>query len=231
LESAVVIGLLGGVASGKSTVARLLADAGAARLDADDVARRVLDEPPVVDALVARHGASLLAAGSGPRRAIDRAALARLAFRRPEVLSHLESLVHPRVVAELTRRLRELSGVVPAIVLDVPLLLEKGELAGACDLLLFVECPAPERRRRVRTARGWDEGELARREAHQLTTEEKRRRADVVLVNDGDEARLREQTERWIATSGGFAGLARAARLARAAKAKRTDSGDGRDRS
>lgn len=204
-----VIGLLGGIASGKSRVAALLAEAGASVLDADALARAALDEPEVVAALRSRHGDSILDAD---RRAIDRAALARATFGRPEHLSHLESLVHPRVRERLLAALGELTAArVPAIVLDVPLLLENGALARRCDLLLFVECSAPKRRKRAMAARGWDEHEIERRESHQLPLSEKRRRADVVLRNEGSDAELRRTVGEWLARAGGFAGLARGA--------------------
>ncbi len=206
-----VIGLIGGIASGKSSVARLLAEQGAVILDADAEARAALDEPDVVEALVARHGASIR---SGDGRTLDRAAVARATFGHPEHLSHLEGLVHPRVrerlAGALADRLRR--GDVPAVVLDVPLLLESSPLAAECDLLLFVESPPSERRKRAMARRGWTSEEVARREAHQIAPEEKRRRADVVLANDGDEAQLRRNLLAWLAAAGGFDAIPRRAR-------------------
>jgi dephospho-CoA kinase len=210
----IVIGLLGGVASGKSCVATLLAELGATVLDADAIARKLLDEADVRAELVARFGASIVVprdAAGGPAGSIDRSALARATFGHPEELADLERLLHPRVRAELSRRLAGhlASGDVPAVVLDVPLLLESSPLAERCDLLLYVESPAAERRRRVVELRGWEGDELARREAHQLPAEEKRRRADLVLRNDGTLAHLREQVHGWLTAAGGFAGLPR----------------------
>jgi dephospho-CoA kinase len=207
-----VIGLLGGIASGKSSAARVLSEQGAALLDADEEARAALADPAIRDALADRHGRTILAADGS----IDRAALARAVFGRPEHLSHLEALVHPVVRERLGRRVDELvlRRDLPAVVLDVPLLLEEADagkrpLAARCDLLLFVESPAPERRRRAMARRGWDGDELARREAHQLAPEEKRQRADVVIRNDGSEAQLRERLLEWLASAGGFARIPR----------------------
>jgi dephospho-CoA kinase len=204
----VVIGLIGGIASGNSSVARVLAERGAAVLDADAEVRVVLEDPALVAALVARHGRELLAADG---RSLDRAAVARATFGHPEHLSHLEGLVHPRVRERLAERLAAhlRRRDVPAVVLDVPLLLESSPLADRCDLLLFVESPAPERRQRAMARRGWTGEEVARREAHQLAPEEKRRRADVVLSNDGDEAQLREKVLAWLAAAGGFEAIPR----------------------
>jgi dephospho-CoA kinase len=205
-----VLGLLGGIASGKSTVAAALRERGAAVLDADEEARAALEDPALVEKLVARHGRSILAADG---RSIDRAALARATFDHPEHVSHLEALVHPRVRERLDRRLRRHleRADVPVVVLDVPLLLEASDLARRCDLLLFVESPAPERRKRAMARRGWTGDELDRREARQLAPEEKRRRADVVLVNDGSEAELRRKVLEWLAAAGGFEALPRRA--------------------
>lgn len=210
MKRPIVIGLVGGVASGKSSVAATLAELGAAVLDADAIARRLLDDPPIRAKLLQRFGPSI-AAGGNPSGAIDRAALGRATFGHPEALAYLEGLIHPGVREELTRGLaRHLAeGLVPAVVLDVPLLLEASPLAERCDLLVHVESPPAERRRRVVDLRGWDGVELARREAHQLPPDEKRRRADLVLRNDGTLASLRERVRHWIEAAGGFAGLPR----------------------
>jgi dephospho-CoA kinase len=211
MKRPVVIGLLGGVASGKSCVASLLAELGAAVVDADAIARKLLHEPDVRRSLVQRFGATILTSGE-PSGAIDRAALARRTFGHPEELADLEALLHPRIRQELALQLaRHLAGDgVPAVVLDVPLLLESSPLAEQCDLLVHVESPTAERRRRVVELRGWEGDELARREIHQLPAEEKRRR---VLGNDGTLAQLREKVHEWIRAAGGFAGLPRRSRL------------------
>jgi len=204
-----VIGLLGAIAGGKSSAARILAALGAAVVDADAAAHAELADRGVIRALVARHGRALLR----PDGTIDRAALARKTFGDPEALSHLERLVHPRVRARLERRLAALlrERHLPAVVLDVPLLLESSPLARRCDLLLYIESSAPERRRRARARRGWSAGELARRDAHQLSPVAKRRRADVVIRNDGTEAKLRRTILEWLASAGGFTAIPRRA--------------------
>ncbi len=204
----VVIGLLGGIASGKSSVAAALARRGAAVLDADAVARRSLAEPAVIAAIVARHGPSLLAADGA---SIDRPALARATFGNPDHLRHLEELLHPLVCRELVTDLDRLlhSPDVPAVVLDVPLLLESGPFADRCDLLLFVDSRPDQRAQRAATNRGWSSGEIERREAHQISLVEKRRRADVVVRNEGSEVELQQQVWQWLASAGGFSALPR----------------------
>lgn len=209
----VVIGLLGGIASGKSLARRVLTAAGAAAVDADTLAHAVLAEPEVRRALIERHGPAILRtepAGGGPP-ALDRAALAAIVFANRDHLAHLESLVHPRV----SRRLRQqveahlAATDLPAVVLDVPLLLEQGASVELCDLLLFVDAPFALRARRVAEHRGWTAAELERREKCQLELGEKQRRADVVFDNSASEADLERTILRWLSQSGGFAGLPR----------------------
>ena len=183
-----VVGLLGGVASGKSAVARLFREAGAVVLDADAWARRELEKPETRAALEARLGPGLV----GPGGKVDRKALAELVFRSPRARRILEELIHPPVLARLRARLAELRrrpGTL--VVLDVPLLLETG-LDALCDHLVFLETSPQERERRAR-ARGWPPGERERREKTQLPLETKRARADYILNNSGSLDETRKQ--------------------------------------
>jgi len=190
-----VIGVLGGIASGKSTVAALLAGPDGLVLSADRIAHEVLASPPVVERLRERFGEEVLDASGAP----DREALARRVFDPVEGPAHrraLEGWTHPRVRATISRRLEEARAAgTPRIVLDVPLLLENDAEHGwveACDVLVFVDVPLEERRRRA-AERGWSRGDLERREAAQLPLDQKRARADHVLRNDGDRATLEER--------------------------------------
>lgn len=188
---ALVIGVLGGIASGKSEVARALAGARGEVLDADALARAALGSTEVRERLVARFGeAALTSAGE-----VDRAHLARRVFTDSAARRELESWVHPRVRAGLRRRLEaaRARGATP-IVLDVPLLLENDSehhLVAECDALVFVEAAPQQRESRAAAARGWPAGEVARRETVQLPLETKRARADFVLVNTGELEALR----------------------------------------
>ncbi|GIW73333.1 MAG: dephospho-CoA kinase [Planctomycetota bacterium] len=190
-----VVGLLGGIASGKSEVARRLAARGAEVLDADRLAHAELDRPEVRERLRAEFGPGIFdAAGE-----LDRRELSRVVFADPARLRRLEQIVHPGVLAAIAGRLAALAAPAPArrrvAVLDVPLLLESGMAAG-CDELLFVHAPPAARRARAR-ARGWDEAELGRREAHQADLERKRAAATWVVDNTGSLAELDEQLERF----------------------------------
>ena len=164
-----VIGIVGRMAAGKSTVARRLAERGAVVLDADALAHEVLDEPEVRGAVVARVGPDVLGADGRVRRA----ALARHVFgpalAQAAALSDLEAIVHPRVRARLDARLAELRAAEAAdgrprvAVLDVPLLVQAG-WAAACDLVVVVECPDAVRHERL-AARGIGPAERRAREA------------------------------------------------------------------
>jgi dephospho-CoA kinase len=191
-----VIGVLGGIASGKSAAARLLAGPRGVVLDADAAARAVLEEPRTATWLRERFGPGVLDAGGRP----DREALARVVFDDPAARRDLEGWIHPAVRERIRRGLDEAraAGRSP-IVLDVPLLLENDAdhgLAGECDFLVFIETDPDQRDRRAQERRGWAPGEVARRERLQIPLEEKRRRARHVVENRAGlpelEASLRE---------------------------------------
>lgn len=185
-----VLGVLGGIASGKSAVARLLAGPEGVVIDADQLAREVLETAPVPAQVARELGADLLR----PDGALDRAQLARRVFDDPAARRKLESLTHPRVRARVRGLLDEARARgAPRIVLDVPLLLENdGQhgLVAECDALVFVDADVRAREARAQASRGWAPGEVARREAAQMPLETKRERADHVLRNAGGLAEL-----------------------------------------
>jgi len=191
-----VIGVLGGIASGKSAVARLLAAEDGAVIDADAIAREVLDSPSVRAALARAFGPAVLA----PDGSADREALAKrvLASRRDNEL--LESFTHPPIRARIRAAVDAArSRNARLIALDVPLLLEnegRHGLVELCDALVFVDAPPAAREARARAARAWPAGEVARREAAQLALSEKRARADYIIENHTDMADLERAFER-----------------------------------
>jgi dephospho-CoA kinase len=190
--ASLVIGVLGGIASGKSAVARLLAGPQGLCLSADAIAQEVLDSPAVLERVRARFGDEAIGADGKA----DRVHLARRVFAPggAALRSELESWTHPAVrdrILELSSAAR--TAGVPRIVLDVPLLLENDAqhgLARLCDVLVFVEANEAERDRRARSERGWSSGEVARREALQLPLTHKKQRAHHVIVNDRGLAEL-----------------------------------------
>jgi len=171
-----VIGLLGGIAAGKTAVAGMLARLGARVISADAIGHAVLAEPGTRQRIVARWGAEVLDAAGR----VDRGKLARRAFAGAAEHAALEAITHPAILEELRRQVAAARAASPpAIVVDAPLLMEAG-LDAACDVLVFVECPEELREARARE-RGWDAAELARRQRLQQPLEAKRARARFVI--------------------------------------------------
>jgi dephospho-CoA kinase len=185
------IGLTGGIGSGKSTVSALLAARGAVVIDADRIAREVVEPGTAgLAAVVEAFGAGVLT-GDG---SLDRPALAAVVFADPEARKRLDGIVHPLVRA----RSAELAAAAPddaVVVHDVPLLVETGQ-AGAYDLVLVVQA-APEIRVDRLVRRGLTEEDARARIAVQATDEQRRAAADVVLVNDGTPEDLAGQVDRF----------------------------------
>ncbi|NQT87733.1 dephospho-CoA kinase [bacterium] len=172
-----VIGLLGGVAAGKSTVAGMFAELGATVIDADAIAHAVLDRPETRERIVARWGADVI----GEDGKVDREALGHRIFIDAQDVAALEAMTHPAIVAATRQQVLDARGSddAVAVVVNAPLLLE-AELDDLCDLLVFIDCPTSVRLARVRE-RGWDEGELERRESHQHPLQTKREVAHRIL--------------------------------------------------
>jgi dephospho-CoA kinase len=185
------IGLVGGVASGKSLAAKMLVELGAGLLDADRTGHAVLAEDAEVhQALHERWGDAVFAADGS----VDRAAVARRVFADDDTAKadreFLEGLLHPRI----RRRLEALRNQYaaenkPAVVLDAPVLLEAG-WGPMCDLLLMIDASRDVRLQRARQ-RGWSEAEFDRREAAQWPVDAKRRASHFLISNDGTEDQLR----------------------------------------
>ncbi len=189
-EEVRVIGLMGGVAAGKSVVAGLLAERGCHVLDADRVARSVLDRPELRATLLEMFGPKVETSD----KTLDRSYIADQVFQQPDLRTALERLVHPEIRAALLGDLERALVRGECVVLDVPLLLEKG-LIERCDLVIFVDVRDSVRRARA-LARGLSAEDWARREAAQAPLRQKRARADVVIDNSGSPAATRIQLDR-----------------------------------
>jgi dephospho-CoA kinase len=192
-----VIGLTGGIGSGKSTVSAMLAERGAVVVDADAIVRE-LQQPgtPVFDAMVERFGREIVAADG----TLDRAAVADRVFDDPAALADLNAIVHPAVGAEIARRLEELAPTDAVVVLDVPLLVESKNPYPVAGLLVVDVDPEVAVRRLVEH-RGMREADVRARMARQASREERLARADHVIDNSGtldDLAREVEEAWAWI---------------------------------
>jgi len=178
-SSVPVIGLLGGIGAGKSLVASQFAELGCEVVDADRIAHAVLDDQAVKEAIRRRFGDAVFGPGGG----VDRRRLGERVFDHPEDREALEQIVHPEICRRLRRAVETArAGAAPAVVLDAPLILEKG-LDNLCDLMVYIRAPAEIRERRVGQVRGWDPSEIARREVSQVPLKIKRDRADYIVDN------------------------------------------------
>jgi dephospho-CoA kinase len=177
-----LVGLTGGIGAGKSTVARLLTERGAVVLDADQVARDVVEPgQPALDALVEEFGPEILDADGR----LDRPALAAKAFATPESRAALEAITHPAIHAEFGRRMTE-APPDAIVVMDVPLLVESNTAAErGYEVVIVVEAPRELRLDRLEE-RGLDRADAEARMAAQATDEERRAVATHVIDNTGD---------------------------------------------
>jgi len=192
-SSPMVIGLTGGIAAGKSTVARMFAELGAEVIDADAIAHEALRLPEMVKKLRAEWGDEVV----GRDGVLDRAGIAEMVFRDPEKLRRLNEWVHPRTLTEMRVRLEQLISDcnTPLIVIDAPLLVE-AEIENWCDAILFVATDEERRAARAGATRAWSGDELARREGAQVSLEEKRRRAAAIIDNNQSTDETRSQVRR-----------------------------------
>jgi dephospho-CoA kinase len=185
------VGLTGGIGAGKSTVATALSRLGAVVVDADQLARRVVEPgSPGLDAVLAAFGSGVLAADGS----LDRGALGRLVFSDDAARSRLNAILHPRI-AELTAREVAIAPPDAVVVHDVPLLVENG-LGPGYQLVLVVAAPIDERVRRLVHERGMDEQEARARIAAQADDAARAAAADVLLDNGGERNELLQAVER-----------------------------------
>ena len=175
-----VVGLAGGIGSGKSTVAGMLRKLGASVLDADAMVHELLRQDRIIRKVVRRFGKEVLDSRGG----IDRGKLAKAAFASRRNIRDLEGILHPPVIDAVKRRTQALrrSKRRCVVVIDAPLLFEAG-LDRLCDEIVFVHVPKHERLRRLRKMRGWSRERLKRSEKHQKTLDYKRKNADRVIRN------------------------------------------------
>jgi dephospho-CoA kinase len=198
-----VVGVVGGIASGKSFITEQLKRQGAVVISADQLAHEVLRFPEIKNA-VREHWGERVFSGDGE---VNRQALGQIVFSPPpdgpRELKILEQLTHPRIatiIREQMEALRE-QATATAVVLDVPLLIESG-WNKFCDRIMYVDAPRELRVARA-AARGWTEEDFARREATQESLETKRKLADVVIDNSGSPESAQAQIEHFWRSLGG----------------------------
>lgn len=186
-----IVGLTGGIGSGKSTVARFFAEQGVPVVDADRIAREVVE--PGTDGLaelVREFGSNVL----GPDGRLDRAALGKRVFEDPEARKRLEAILHPRIAQASMARFAELArDGHPYAIYEAALLVENGSYR-MMNALVVVTASEATQLARVRARDGLDEAAARARIAAQLPLADKVRVADYVIENDGDLERTRERT-------------------------------------
>ena len=204
-RSVLLVGLTGGIGSGKSTVSAMLAERGAVIIDADALVRS-LQQPgmPVFDAMVERFGPSIVAADG----TLDRAAVAGIVFTDEQARKDLEAIVHPAVGAEMIRLLGEQAGTDHIVIYDVPLLVESGKKGYGAVVVVDVDPEVAVQR--LVTSRGMDEADARNRIANQVPREERVAIADRVLDNSGTVEALAAQVDdlwEWLQKREGESGV------------------------
>ena len=195
----IVIGLTGGIGSGKTYVGARLVERGAVLIDADLLAREVVEPGrPAYGRVVERFGAEVVA----PDGKLDRAAIAAIVFNDAQALADLNAIVHPEVGVEIAARLATESAGDHVVVLDIPLLVEAGNTDRyPFDGVLVVDAPLDLVLDRLVSVRGMDRADAEARIANQASREERIRAADFVIMNMGSFEELDEMVARawaWI---------------------------------
>lgn len=175
-----VIGILGGIGSGKSTVAAEFAKLGCGLIDADEIAHKLLEKKYVKEKIIALFGPVLDSAGK-----IDRKKLAEIVFVDADKLASLTKILHPFVLARTEQLINQYNqeNQVKAIVLDMPLLIEVG-WEKRCDRLIFVDCERPLRVQRMREMGLFDENKIKIRENFQISLDNKAAIAENTINNN-----------------------------------------------
>lgn len=189
----ILVGLTGGIGSGKSTVSAQLAERGAVIVDADAIARE-LQEPgmPLLGVLAERFGAEILREDGS----LDRAALAAKAFTDPEELKALNAIVHPAIGAEIRRRIDEQAPSDRVVILDVALMVENdGRRRYGVDQVIVVDTPVDVAVERLVRYRGFDEADARARISRQATREQRREIANRIVDNGGTPDELAAQID------------------------------------
>ncbi|MDP1567157.1 MAG: dephospho-CoA kinase [Polaromonas sp.] len=177
------VGLTGGIGSGKSTVAGILADCGAAIIDADAISRLTTAPGGAAIPLIARNFGAELVTDQG---ALDRDRMRALVFSDPEAKRRLEAIIHPLVGAETARQAAQAEAAGRrCIVFDVPLLVESGRWRRQVDQVLVVDCSEEAQISRVMARNGWGREQVAQVMAGQASRSQRLAAADVCIANDG----------------------------------------------
>ncbi len=185
-----IIGLIGGIGSGKSTVAQIFEQLGCIVANADLNSKQALQSETVKQQLVTWWGDSIL----NPDGSVSTSKVAAIVFGNEEERKRLEALLHPLARKIQEEQFAQATSLTKALIIDAPLLLEAG-LDSRCDAIVFVDCSPEIRLNRVKESRGWTTEDFKQRESTQLPLDTKRKKADYIVVNEGDLDGLQPQVE------------------------------------
>ena len=186
-----IVGLTGGIGSGKSTVADRFVVLGATLVDTDQIAHELTGpQGAAMPAIAAAFGPEIM----DPHGALNRSSMRQLAFSNPEAKSRLESILHP-MIREISAE-RCAAAASPYVLLAVPLLIESGSYRERCHRIVVVDCPEALQVQRVMQRSGLPETEIQRIMQNQATRAIRLEAADDVIVNEGDLQTLSEQVEK-----------------------------------
>jgi dephospho-CoA kinase len=185
-----IIGILGGIGSGKSTVAACFAELGCKVIDADAIAHEILDQADISEKLIDRWGTGVLDSNG----MVNRDKLAGPVFGSEEALEFLNALVHPRVLERVEAMIKahRIRSDISGIVLDIPLLMEVG-WEKRCDFLIFVNCSEEKRRERIAKNAKIDIEQFKKRENFQISLDKKKEKAHYEVSNNSDKSDMAEQ--------------------------------------
>lgn len=195
-----IIGLTGGIGSGKSTVSNMFVARGAKLVDADAIAREVVAVgSPFLNEIAAAFGKEILQ----PDGSLNRERLGHLVFQNATLKKQLENILHPPIRQLIRTRMNEYDEMNPGglVIVDIPLLYES-QLEGMFECIVVVYVPEEVQMARLMTREGWDEEVAKRRIATQMPIEDKRRRADVIIENQFSLAQTASQVEELMAKWG-----------------------------
>ena len=187
-----VIGITGGIASGKSTIAKMLESLGASVINADEICHRLINTKSISQKIINRWGDHI----QDKYGRIERDKLGEIVFSDRKEISTLNKMIHPEAIKRIKNRITKLrnQSTTVAIVLDAALLVESN-LIDICDITLFVDTRKNTCKARVKNSRKWPSGEITKREKFQCSLREKREIADIVISNNQHQADTLKQVK------------------------------------
>ena len=187
-----VIGITGGIASGKSTIAKMLESLGASVINADEICHRLINTKSISQKIINRWGDHI----QDKYGRIERDKLGEIVFSDKKEISTLNKMIHPEAIKRIKNRITKLrnQSTTVAIVLDAALLVES-DLIDICDITLFVDTRKNTCKARVKNSRKWPSGEITKREKFQSSLREKREIADIVISNNQHQADTLKQVK------------------------------------